>query len=360
MVTKAATHNNYIAIVKAIGIILMVVGHSGCWDLFYRFLALFHMPVFFFCSGYFFNSPNSLQGCKSFFFKRVKGLYFPYIRWSLFFLLLHNLLWRCNLYDHLTVEQFTFSDFLNRLGHVLFTMTGHDQLIDGFWFLKQLFLASIANCIISFLLINLKWKGKYLAIILLFILCSIVSKYYNWGIPVIWDLSILFLSMSYFCSGYYYKMIEHSETYSCVRIILCFITLLLFVLLYNDNLDMLYYSYKTEVVYFLISFCGIYMVFNISYILEKSIFNRILHYIGNNTMIILVLHLSVFKIGNLSKIFLYDLPISRIGDYKVISEYNDYYWLVYAVIGVFLSLLIGKLIGALNFYLGCLFKTQAR
>lgn len=39
--------NNYIAIAKALGIMLMVVGHSGCPDYLYRFIYMFHMPLFF-------------------------------------------------------------------------------------------------------------------------------------------------------------------------------------------------------------------------------------------------------------------------------------------------------------------------
>lgn len=33
MISKEVTHYNYIVIVKDVGVILMVVGHSGCWDL---------------------------------------------------------------------------------------------------------------------------------------------------------------------------------------------------------------------------------------------------------------------------------------------------------------------------------------
>lgn len=46
-----------ISIAKALGIILMVVGHSGCPEILARFIYLFHMPLFFFCSGYFFTPP---------------------------------------------------------------------------------------------------------------------------------------------------------------------------------------------------------------------------------------------------------------------------------------------------------------
>ena len=43
--------NNFISIAKAIGIILMVAGHSGCPAIMNSFLYLFHMPLFFIIAG---------------------------------------------------------------------------------------------------------------------------------------------------------------------------------------------------------------------------------------------------------------------------------------------------------------------
>ena len=84
------SRNNYISIAKAIGIILMVVGHSGCPSAIGRFIYMFHMPLFFVCSGYFFKEIANKTSLLTFCRKRIKGLYLPYLKWSLLFLLLHN------------------------------------------------------------------------------------------------------------------------------------------------------------------------------------------------------------------------------------------------------------------------------
>ena len=83
--------NNYIAIAKALGIMLMVVGHSGCPDYLYRFIYMFHMPLFFFCSGFFMKPAEKVVDVRKFVFRRFKGLYWPYVKWGLLFLLFHNL-----------------------------------------------------------------------------------------------------------------------------------------------------------------------------------------------------------------------------------------------------------------------------
>ena len=71
--------DNYISVAKAIGIILMGIGHSGCPKLLRDFIYTFHMPLFFLCSGYFFKEIVSLYKLKSFFLKKMRGLYFPYL-----------------------------------------------------------------------------------------------------------------------------------------------------------------------------------------------------------------------------------------------------------------------------------------
>lgn len=39
-----SNHNNYVAIAKALAIMLMVIGHSGCPKIVGKTIYLFHMP----------------------------------------------------------------------------------------------------------------------------------------------------------------------------------------------------------------------------------------------------------------------------------------------------------------------------
>ena len=87
--TKSA-HENYVTIVKAIGIILMVIGHSGCPQMLSKFIYLFHMPLFFFCSGIFLKAISDRETAFAFIKRRVVGLYVPFVKWSILFLFLHN------------------------------------------------------------------------------------------------------------------------------------------------------------------------------------------------------------------------------------------------------------------------------
>lgn len=65
---------DYIDILKAIGIILMVMGHISFGTHFYIFIHAFHMPLFFFISGYLYKRKDF----KSFFVGKLKSLLLPY------------------------------------------------------------------------------------------------------------------------------------------------------------------------------------------------------------------------------------------------------------------------------------------
>lgn len=74
-----------VTIAKAIGILLMVAVHGGMQKYGADFIVMFHMPLFFFVSGYCFKEKH-LNSLPQFVKKRIKGLYKPYINGRSFFL----------------------------------------------------------------------------------------------------------------------------------------------------------------------------------------------------------------------------------------------------------------------------------
>lgn len=70
----------YIDIAKGIGILCVVLGHVNLWDKLDMLIHGFHMPLFFFLSGYLFKATDG----KSFIIKKARTLLWPYL---LFYLL---------------------------------------------------------------------------------------------------------------------------------------------------------------------------------------------------------------------------------------------------------------------------------
>ena len=71
-------------IIKALAIIAMVVGHSrGPWV---ANVYLYHMALFIFVSGYFYNEKYS-ENPKELIIKRFKSLYIPFLKFNFFILI---------------------------------------------------------------------------------------------------------------------------------------------------------------------------------------------------------------------------------------------------------------------------------
>ena len=256
--------DNYISTAKAFGIILMVLGHSIGPNMVCRFIYMFHMPLFFFCSGYFFKAPDSLKAVGRFTFKRFRGLYYPFIKWGVLFMLLHNLFCTWGLYDASLYGYYGFSDYLLRMRSLFFTMTGQEQLLDPFWFLKELLLASILICVIIFTL--RKFENIYIDTFLwlLLIVFTVVTKPGDLGLPIIWNLSLMFLSETFLFDGYLYRKIEKVKNYTLTSFFLSIIILAFAVWSWNDSLDMLWYNAGSVLFFIPSALIGIFMIFSVS------------------------------------------------------------------------------------------------
>ena len=138
------------SICKALAIICVVLSYAGGPSWLTSFVFQFHVPVFFICAGYFFKTKYA-DDEKTFIVRRIDSLYLPFLRWSIFFLLLHNL-W---FYTGVLNEQFgnaaggvlhpySWHDFSQRLWSIVFNMSGYDEFLCGaFWFFRALLLSSI-------------------------------------------------------------------------------------------------------------------------------------------------------------------------------------------------------------------------
>ncbi len=333
--------NNYISIAKAIGIMLMVIGHSGSPIMMERFIYLFHMPLFIACSGFFFKDITESKQLRQFSAKRLKGLYFPYLRWSILFLLLHNLFYHLHFYE----QPYSTNEFFRNLGKTLF-MADFEILLRPFWFLKALLFASIFVAGIIFLKNKYQLRIRHIELLISILFITFLLKSSNVHIPILGDPSIISFSMVYYLSGLLIKKIEKRIPCNIYAISIEFALLMMGCIYFPGIIDMRYTNTFNLFIYFLLSITGIIFVFTISKIIQERgrfTFKNSLYYIGNNTMSIFALNLFALRIGNFIKVEIYQLPLDKISSHIIISEYNDYFWLVYSIIGIFIPLLLNYL-----------------
>lgn len=327
-----------ITIAKAIAIILMVAGHAGVPSEIGRFINMFHMPLFFFVSGYCFKE-KYLNYTKQFAINKVKGLYVPFIKWSLLFLLLHNVFFHLNIYNAtygFRGEASHLYDMKETLFHatkIVVAMNGTEQLLGGYWFLKQLFVGSFIS-----LLFFKYLRGKIAAGGGILLVITMLMSYLNIDIPIIRLTSLGFFSAFFIVMGKVYKE-------NCLKMISLWLTCLFFILVIVGsiicNTSLLAYKTWQIIPYSIFAIMGTIMVLNVSYWISNSCnaIKHLLMFIGDHTLEILTWHFLCFKIVSLLIIEIHGLPIEQLAYFPTVRGYSHIYWPLYTIVGVSMPLL---------------------
>ena len=349
-----------ISIAKGIAIILMVVAHAEAPGWLCKFIFEFHMPLFFITAGYFF-SLKYLNDEATFVKKRVKGLYWPFVKWSVFFLIIHNWMFDIGILNERfgnetggVTHPYTWHQIQQNLWHIFTAMGGYDQFLCGaFWFFRGLFVASILYLIIYKVVLHVLPEKRanaapYLICLIMLLLCA--WKTYE-GLKIITlvqggyrDLMGCF----FFGCGFIFRQYAGQYRQFIGRHYAAMWTTILFaviVLLFSKYLTA-NMNWRSTFVQFLSlpipALLGFLMTYNISLWLDRheGRLKQFLVYTGNNTLNIFIFHIVAYKVVSLLKIWYYDLDIRQIGCHMVIHEYSqqDLFWILYTIAGVGLPL----------------------
>ncbi len=188
----ASKRIEYIDVFRAFGIILMVMGHIGFGLKFDHFIHAFHMPMFFFVSGYFFkHGIIEEMSFKGFVKKKCKALLIPYI----IFGIAHYLF-------YLILRPFD----TKPLQHLLFINTEGLPICGALWFLTALFFADIIFSLIDWLVVDKRYKVVLIAVIALF---GNISSILHITLP--WALNASFVGIGLYYIGYFIHDIENRK-----------------------------------------------------------------------------------------------------------------------------------------------------
>lgn len=181
------------------------------------------------------------------------------------------------------------------------------------------------------------WGGGIL------LLVSFVMLFLKIRIPYIVEAKEILASSLMVFGFVYKKTLWHLEDKPIFIIPICGLIVALGTELWPC--DMLSLSWQKVIPYFFSGLSGTLMIFSLCKLLCKfSSVMKALVYIGDRTIDVLTWHLLSFKIVSIVIIVIYKLPIARLAEFPVIREYNyQGWWLLYTIIGVMVSLLLGKL-----------------
>ena len=355
--------NTVISISKGIAIILMVIAHAEAPGWLCKFIFEFHMPLFFITAGYFF-SLKYLNDEATFVQKRVKGLYLPFVKWSVIFLALHNLMFKIGILNEAygnemggVTHPYSWHQIQQNLWNIVTAMGGYDQFLCGaFWFFRGLFVASILYLIIYKVLDSTikpaRWKKAipYLICLIMLLLCG--WKTYE-GLKVITLVQGGYRDMMgcfFFGVGFIFR--QYAENYQALikryyAIIWTTIVFGIVVYLFSYYLtaNMNWRSSYTQFLSLPVpALLGFLMTYNISMLLDKkdNWLKRFLVYTGDHTLNIFIFHIVAYKVVSLIKIWYYGLDIQQIGCHMVIHEHSqeDAFWVLYTIAGVGIPLFV--------------------
>lgn len=143
--------SNYWDVVKGLGIIAIVLGHSCYFAI--SFVYLFHLALFFFVSGYLYNEKKYGDDPFSYFGKRLAGTWPRYIFYSACFVLLHNFFVTRSLYAG--QEIYNHTKMLTAFcANVTFTFT--EPVQGALWFIPVWLVSSV-------MFAGTVWFGRFAA-----------------------------------------------------------------------------------------------------------------------------------------------------------------------------------------------------
>ena len=361
--------NTTISIAKGIAIILMVIAHAEAPGWLCRFIFEFHMPLFFITAGYFF-SLKYLNDEATFVKKRVKGLYWPFVKWAVFFLIIHNWMFDLGILNETfgneaggVTHPYSWHQMQQNLWTIVTAMAGYDAFLCGaFWFFRGLFVASILYLII-YKVVDAglsrcekwaRWAGlrratPYLICLIMLLLCG--WKTYE-GLRVINLVQGGYRDMMgcfFFGCGFIFRQFVEEYHKATDRVyvslpmtVVCGVIVFLFskYLTANMNWRSTYTQFLSLPVPALLGFL---MTYNISRWIDctKGYVKRFLVYTGDHTLNIFIFHIISYKVVSLVKIWWYGLDPRQIGCHMVIHDYSqqDLFWILYTVAGVGIPLL---------------------
>lgn len=324
--------NNAVSIAKGIGIMLMVLAHSQFSEFGDDLINMFHMPLFFIMSGYCFKE-SYLSDAKKYVMQKIKGIYWPYVKWSAIFLALHNICCTLHLYD----PQFGYTgmtcrfdahDFMLHAVKIVGTMSGHDLLLGGFWFLKSLFVGSLLFYGAKRLL---KHDTATCAALLAICMALCMVKA---SVTALEGVAKMFQAAFFIGFGHAYRNRQpgwEKKWWICpAAAILATVGALFF------PTRMLTIGAATLLPFTLCAIAGTLAVFGIGQRMAEhdNAATRLLQTLGERTMRVFVWHLPCFKLVSLAIIAIYGLPIERLAEFPAIEQYATAgWWLAYTVAG---------------------------
>ena len=270
----------YLDVLKAFAIFMVLIGHRTDSIILEQYIYSFHIPLFFWISGFLFN-PLKYPQFRGFFYQRFRTILVPYFLFALLsftfcFFVVRGLSVRGQVYS--LDPWYPFGGIFYGIG----IEPWRNPLDIALWFLPCLFVSEIV-----FWSINKYIKRNYFVFVLIIfgIIGYCASLWLPFRLP--WSADVALTAVVFYGIGYGYRNMD-KQVISLPLVWKISGTILLAVLgftlsVINGKADMNYNLYGNPLFFYCAAFSGIYFWY---YVIRVLPHNRAVAYIGQNTIIL--------------------------------------------------------------------------
>lgn len=302
MLPNSSDRINWIDNARLIGIYLVVLGHTSIPKEPVNFIYAFHMPLFFFISGFIFN-PSKFSSQFDFVKRRSKQLIIPYFGFSIITYLFWYFIGRK--FGNDATEQIS---PLTPLKGIFYATDTNNYLIHcgSLWFLPCLYLTEI----VFFSIYNKISKWAFIFILLII---NYTIHYFKTSLLPL-SLNTLASSLIFYAFGFNFKKeLNFVNTIPSKIKALVFMLLILFVYFssnYFGRVDLSSDNYNNYAMFIINGLFGILMIIIVAQLISKKLAMPILlKTLSQNTLIILAFHEIVTSILKGVSLFIFKIPI---------------------------------------------------
>ena len=320
-------------IVKGIGILSIVIGH--CFYKLVPFVYMYHLVIFFFAGGYFYNEEKYGDDPYKHLNAKLKSNWPKYVIYSLIILFLHNILFKAGII--LETEHYGFSLFTKAIINILL-FNNPENLSCPLWFVPVYIFSAIIFGTIIYYCRKLKYKEEYkknIMIIFSSIFCGLLGLYLNYrNINFLYHFQTAILVVPLFSIGYFVKKYvkDLNKYLNIIPFIICFIVLLYMSYKTNFRIDLTFNKIGNIFLFYIISLVGIYFCLYLAKIILKIPYiKNYFCLLGIYSFEIMAFHFLVIKTID----FIYAFS-TGIWDSKIYGEFPyafGHLWPVYILLG---------------------------
>jgi fucose 4-O-acetylase-like acetyltransferase len=320
----------YWDLVKGLGIIAIVIGHTGSPLLPYVYM--YHLMLFFFIAGYLFNDKYS-HDIYGFIGKRIQSQWVMAVKYCLLFVALHNLLLTIGVYSAPETIHYNYRNFISAATDNLL-LQGSEQMCGALWFIPLLFFSILGFCFIRSLTRNIESnvKRELINSSIILALCYFGIFLNNRNIGLIYHMQLCFLIFPVLQTAFLLKQYKVNIPYKWYFAIAS-VAVLYWVKWYtHKNVELSQSQIIGPQYLYLVSFAGIYANLYLGKILLRfDKITQIISYLGNKSFQIMALHFVFFKPVEYYLYLTHNEPFKTVSSFPTSSKS---FWLLYVVLGV--------------------------